>query len=90
MTLELLIENAIKHNIVEKESPLEIFVRTLGNHVVISNNYQPRKNSESHWESTGMGLKNLINQYSLIHTEKPRFDIRNGKYVAVIPLIQQN
>ncbi|MEO0572751.1 MAG: histidine kinase [Bacteroidota bacterium] len=88
MTLELLIENAIKHNVVEKENPLEIFVRTLGTYAVVSNNYQPRTDSGTERSSSGMGLKNLKNQYGMIHNEEPRFDVRNGKYVAIIPLIE--
>ncbi|MBQ4914571.1 histidine kinase [Maribacter sp. MMG018] len=88
MTLELLVENAIKHNIVEKERPLEITVRTLGNYVIVSNNYQPRNDSNKHGESTGKGLMNLTNQYTMIHTEKPKFEIKNGKYVAIVPLIE--
>lgn len=88
MTLQLLIENAIKHNSVEKEHPLKISIRTLGGFVIVSNNYQPRKNSNKHGDSTGKGLNNLINQYSMIHSETPKFDVKNGNYVAIIPLIE--
>lgn len=90
MTLELLVENAIKHNVVEKESPLNIVINTLNNYAVVSNNYQPRQGSGAHTHSPGMGLKNLTNQYAMIHNEEPNFDIRNGNYVAVIPLIEPN
>ena len=90
MTLELLVENAIKHNIVEKEQPLTIKIYSSTDCIVVSNNYQPRNNSGRHKESTGKGLNNLKNQYGLIHTEKPSFKINNGKYIAVIPLIQPN
>lgn len=88
MTLELLIENAIKHNVVEAHRPLEIFLRSMGDCVVVCNNYQPRTDFDSNRESTQLGLKNLKNQYRMIHTEEPRFDVRNGKYVAVVPLIE--
>ena len=88
MTLELLVENAIKHNVVEKENPLNIFIRTLGTCAVVSNNYQPREGKGAHTDSPRMGLENLKNQYSMIHTEYPRFEIKQGEYVAIIPLIE--
>ncbi|CAM4204728.1 sensor histidine kinase [Zobellia roscoffensis] len=88
MTLELLVENAIKHNIVEKERPLEVSVYTKDNYVIVSNNYQPRNDSNQYGDSTGKGLHNLINQYDIIHTEKPKFEVRNGKYTAIVPLIE--
>ncbi|MEM9361752.1 MAG: histidine kinase [Bacteroidota bacterium] len=88
MTLELLIENAIKHNVVELERPLEVMVHDTGDCVVVTNNYQPRTNFGQSSDSTQLGLKNLKNQYRMIHTIEPRFNVRNGKYVAVIPLIE--
>ena len=88
MTLELLIENAIKHNIIEKQRPLEVFLRSTGDCIVVSNNYQPRNGFTANGHSKQLGLKNLKNQYRMIHTKAPSFELRNGKYVAVIPLIE--
>ena len=88
MTLELLVENAIKHNVVEKTSPLKIEISSKDNYVVVENNYQRRGDSISNTDSLGIGLKNLKNQYELIHDEKPTFKIEDGKYQAIIPLIK--
>ncbi|SDH52718.1 sensor histidine kinase [Winogradskyella thalassocola] len=87
MTLELLIENAIKHNVVEKTRPLIIEVYTDHDAVVVKNNYQPRKDVKLN-TSLGIGNKNLINQYKLIHDSIPTFEIIDDAYVARIPLIQ--
>ncbi|WP_420571165.1 sensor histidine kinase [Kordia sp.] len=88
MTLELLVENAIKHNIIEKSNPLEINLYTEGEYIVIENNFQPRTMAVDKESSLGIGLKNLKNQYELIHTQSPTFNIENEKYIARIPLIQ--
>lgn len=87
MTLELLVENALKHNIIEKSHPLVIKVTTVDDSIVVANNYQPRTTAVDKSSSLGIGLKNLKNQYELIHTSKPTFTIENEQYIARIPLI---
>lgn len=86
MTLELLIENAIKHNIVTKNNPLKIKIYTLEADVVVENNYQSRTDSKP--DSFGIGLKNLEKQYRLIHNILPVFEVKDDKFLAVIPLIK--
>ncbi|MEW7290296.1 sensor histidine kinase [Aquimarina sp. 2304DJ70-9] len=88
MTLELLVENAIKHNIVEKTNPLHITIITKGDYIIVENNYQPRGTAVDQDSSFGIGLKNLKKQYELIHTEAPTFIVENNTYTARIPLIK--
>ncbi|MBQ4820754.1 histidine kinase [Aquimarina sp. MMG016] len=87
MTLELLVENAIKHNIIEKTNPLYINVFTKGDYIIVENNYQPRGTAVNKEASFGIGLKNLKKQYELMHTVVPTFTIENNTYIARIPLI---
>lgn len=89
MTLELLVENAIKHNMISKEKPLEIEISTHGNYILVKNQYQP-KISKFKETSLGIGLKNLVNQYKLITSEVPDFYLKEGQYVAKIPLIKSD
>lgn len=63
MSLQLLIENAVKHNAVFPESPLVISIITDGNYLSVSNNIKPRM---SHNEGTGVGLKNLSKKYAIL------------------------
>lgn len=67
VTLQILIENAIKHNIVDHEKPLQIDVFTSGDYLVISNNLQKRKTVET---SNKVGLENLRSLYRFL-TERP-------------------
>lgn len=59
-SLQVLIENAFKHNIVRVEQPLKIEIFTLENYIVVRNNIQYKSSST---DSTKVGLKNISKQY---------------------------
>lgn len=58
--LQLLIENATKHNVVSPEQPLRIRIEASGDRLAVSNNLQLRLNAPA---STGVGLRNIRQQY---------------------------
>jgi sensor histidine kinase YesM len=63
-SLQLLLENCVKHNIVSKEKPLHIKIYDSGlNSITIENNLQQKVVTG---EDTGLGLKNLIKRYDLL------------------------
>lgn len=59
-SLQLLIENATKHNVVSPERPLCVRIATDGDELAVSNNLQLRTNAPA---STGVGLRNIRQQY---------------------------
>ncbi|MDE6445593.1 MAG: histidine kinase [Alistipes sp.] len=59
-SLQLLIENATKHNVVSPEQPLHIVIEAAGDRLTVSNNLQLRMNVPA---STGVGLRNIRQQY---------------------------
>ena len=63
MSLQLLVENAVKHNAVSPENPLAINIFSDGNCLCVSNGIIPRL---SRSEGTGVGLKNLSNKYAIL------------------------
>jgi PAS domain S-box-containing protein len=85
LAVQLLIENAIKHNSMSKKSPLviDIFVDDKCNLNVI-NNLQER---EARITSTGIGLKNIENRYKLLNNSEPEFFKTESQFIARIPLI---
>lgn len=87
--LQLLVENAIKHNILSKQQPLLVSVRS-GNHhsIIVSNNLQ-RKNTKERSEKTG--LTNLIERYKLLG-EEHRLHIIEEEYQfkVIIPLLSSD
>ena len=85
LSLQLLVENAIKHNVVSKDRPLEVSISTENECVIVRNNIQIR---EEKIASTGIGLENLRQRYNLMSNLKPTFAIENEHYIAKLPLIQ--
>jgi two-component system, LytTR family, sensor kinase len=85
LTLQLLIENAIKHNVVSKKSPLEIDIFVdQDDYLCVSNNLQIRDDKMA---SSRVGLRNISNRYGYI-TDKPTFfGLVEDKYLAKIPLL---
>ncbi len=84
VTLQILIENALKHNIVDHERPLHIDVFTSGDYLVISNNLQKRKTVET---SNKLGLENLKSLYKFL-TERPILvEELQDRFNVKVPLI---
>jgi LytS/YehU family sensor histidine kinase len=86
LSLQLLMENSIKHNVISTGNPLKIKIHNDGNKLVMSNNYQPKQEKE---ESTKMGHENLMSRFAHLTSQKPDFQISNDRYIARIPLIKE-
>ena len=85
LAMQLLIENAIKHNIMSKSEPLtiEVFIDQ-DNYLIIKNNLQERP---SQLVSTGVGLKNIQNRYLLLNNTEPVFEKTKTHFIAKVPLV---
>lgn len=84
LTLQLLVENAVKHNRMSAKEPLKVHILLDQDCLVVKNNLQPRPQSET---STGMGLQNIITRYALL-TERPVWvGESEGNFVVKIPLL---
>lgn len=62
-SLQLLLENCIKHNVISSEKPLEIKIFSSPGFVTIENHIQPKQTEAEH---SGYGLENLIQRYKLL------------------------
>ncbi|MEO1514462.1 MAG: histidine kinase [Bacteroidota bacterium] len=85
-SLQLLVENAIKHNIVSIDNPLRIQIKDEDNYIYVINNLQARGNKPT---STKVGLNNLQARYRLICAEPVSFSKTETQYIAKIPLIEE-
>lgn len=83
-TLQLLIENAIKHNVVSKNNPLTIDIFEENNYIVVQNNIQLKAVKE---ESTYIGLDNIRNRYDYLHGKDALIVESNDKFTVKIPII---
>ena len=85
LSLQLLMENAIKHNIVSSDKPLKIDVFAVNGTLMVSNNLQ-KKNQVL--ESTGIGLDNIRNRYKLLSDKVVEVTEHNNNFTVSIPLIE--
>lgn len=87
-SLQMLIENAIKHNVVSKHKPLHIDIHTNGNEtLVVKNNLQPRLQPEA---STKTGLQNIRKRYELISGRNVIVNNNGKEFEVVLPLLHLN
>jgi tetratricopeptide (TPR) repeat protein len=86
LTLQLLIENAVKHNRMSVKEPLVVEVSVgEGPGLLVSNRLQPRAASAT---STGTGLQNIVNRYALL-TDRPVWaGETEGMFVVKTPLLR--
>ena len=85
LSLQLLVENAVKHNVVSKQSPLVIDIFTAaGNILVVNNNLQLKQlKSASH----RVGLENIRSKYNLMNQTGFQVLDGNKNFSVVLPLI---
>ena len=84
LSLQLLLENTIKHNVVSSSKPLHIKISVEDNQLVVQNNWQ---NKEVLSDGKGVGLQNIVNRYALL-TERQVTIIQNEKLFKVyLPIL---
>ena len=83
-TLQLLIENAIKHNEVSKANPLKVSLYRDNGTLIVSNNKNAKSNDE---ESSGVGLSNITKRYQLLGGEAPEIHDEEDRFLVKIPLL---
>lgn len=87
-SLQMLIENAIKHNVVSRHKPLHIDVHANGNNsIVVTNNLQPRESVE---RSTQVGLNNIKKRYLLVSGREVLIDKNDTQFKVILPLLILN
>ncbi|EJG02531.1 sensor histidine kinase [Flavobacterium sp. F52] len=85
LTLQLLVENAVKHNMATLANPLTISVFSDSGDIVVRNNLQ--RTAGKTLVSTGIGNKNIQFRYKILSQRMPIFTESNGYYDVRLPLI---
>jgi sensor histidine kinase YesM len=85
VTLQVLIENALKHNIISAAKPLRIRIETRGDELLVINNIQRKNIVES---SNKLGLENLKNLYRFLCPGQVQVNDDGTTFTVQIPLIQ--
>jgi len=83
MTLQLLLENAVKHNVLTASKPLQVRLSSDGKWLTVQNNLQP-KSSKGY--SSGIGLKNITERMLRLTGQEPIVENGDGFFTVKIPL----
>ena len=85
LTFQLLVENAVKHNVISTAKPLYIRIACdNGKHIAVSNPLQPKLSTE---EGAGIGLKNIKRRYQLLTGQSVRVEQEDGQFTVYLPII---
>lgn len=85
LSLQMLVENAIKHNVISSEQPLKIEISDTGDgYLRVRNNIRPRTPAQG---STGVGLDNIKKRYEFFTNRPVRISVDSGYFSVEIPEI---
>lgn len=83
-SLQMVVENALKHNVVSIDRPLHISICVIQDFISVKNNLQQRSYKK---DSTGTGLSNIRSRYQLIGSRLPIFEKSEKVYRVHLPII---
>jgi len=85
LSLQLLVENAVKHNIISNKKPLKIKIHKGANgSLLVSNNLQPK---DQLMPSTGTGLANIKSRYEILTKDEVEVIQTENDFTVVLPLV---
>jgi LytS/YehU family sensor histidine kinase len=85
-SLQLLVENAIRHNIISNKRPLNIAIRYEDKKICVKNNLQKKNSAEN---STGLGLKNIISRYKFLSHEIVEVIRTEKEFIVKLPILYE-
>lgn len=86
LSLQLLLENAVKHNSISENKPLRIRIYEEENYLVVENNFQKKEVLQ---KGQGVGLQNIISRYNIVTNRKVTIE-ENAKIFRVkLPVLTQ-
>ena len=84
LSLQLLLENAVKHNMVTSSKPLHIKIYETAGNLVVENNLQPKQIVK---KSSGVGLNNIMQRYDLLTNKKVLINKEASRFAVSIPML---
>ncbi len=87
MTLQMLVENAVKHNVISEKYPLDLYITVdADEYVTVKNNLQPKSKAEP---STQFGLQSILRRYQLLSERKVIIEKSESAFIVRIPIIKK-
>jgi hypothetical protein len=87
LSLQLLLENVVKHNAISSDKPLRILIEERNGMLVISNNYNKKSTLE---KGTGIGLSNIVSRYKLLTNKQVLITKSDVDFSVSLPLLTKN
>lgn len=87
LALQLLAENAVKHNIVSKDKPLTLELFVEQEMLIVQNNINEKATKE---KSEGLGLQNIKNRFLLIADKEVKIETTTTRFIVKLPLIKRS
>jgi len=84
LSLQLLVENALKHNVVSLSQPLTITIEAIEDAITVRNTYNPKISKE---KGEGLGLSNIQRRYSLLTEKKIYYGLSEKEFIVKLPLL---
>lgn len=84
LSLQLLVENAVKHNVISKSKPVHVKIYTIDHQVVVENNLNVKKLTV---DSTGIGLSSIKMKYALLQQNQIEIEKSETQFKVILPLI---
>ncbi|GAB4039231.1 hypothetical protein GCM10028809_59780 [Spirosoma gilvum] len=85
LTLQLLLENVIKHNTMSTAKPMMVTIKVVQDYIEVSNRLQLRQKP---FYSTGIGLQNIVSRYALLSEQAVWIGQREDEFVVKVPLLK--
>lgn len=86
LTLQILVENAVKHNVISKKKPLKISLEIKEDKIRITNNLQEKITKE---KSTHFGLQSIQSRYDLLDAKEIRIEKTANEFIVTIPILNK-
>lgn len=86
LSIQMMVENAIKHNIISDDMPLKIEMEIAAGFVMVKNNLQRKKSINSGKEP--LGLANLKNRYAYLSDKPVEIVESESEFIVKLPLIE--
>ncbi len=86
LALQMLVENAIKHNVINASQPLRITIGHKEDFIIVRNNIQPKPPTDDH---SGMGLPNLMQRYKLLTGKEVVIREAKEQFIVELPIIKK-
>jgi sensor histidine kinase YesM len=84
LSLQLLLENTVKHNVVSEQKPLKIRIFVDGDYLAIQNDLQKKDVLQ---DRQGVGLQNIVNRYAIVTNRKVMVEENDKTFTVKIPIL---